>query len=165
MFVEKPIYIRYVVLTIVIFTSMLVIELSLYYTTLLFSWMFLWVLTSLCPLPVCGISLTRFRDFRKFWPSSFVDPLVKGVDNLWKILGLIDGFNESCRHIASGVGKTADESMSAIRFCTTPKGYLPHYSFILRKPDTLGTEMKNVVCLRLGTMLNLYTHEETSYCH
>ena len=87
------------------------------------------------------------------------------MDKLWRILGLIDGFNESCRHIASGVGKTADESMSAIRFFTTPKGYLPHYSFILRKLDTLGTEMKNVVCLRLGTMLNLYTHEETSYCH
>ena len=30
------------------------------------------------------------------------------------------------RQIALGVGKTADESMSAIQFCTPPKGDLPH---------------------------------------
>ena len=45
--------------------------------------------------------------------------------------------------------------MSAIRFRTTPKGDLPHYSYIFRKPEPLGTEMKNVACLRLGTMLHL----------
>ena len=51
--------------------------------------------------------------------------------------------------------KTADELMSAIQFFTTPKGYLLHYSYIFRKPDLLGTEMKNVDCSRLGTMLHL----------
>ena len=66
------------------------------------------------PLQVRGISLTRFKEFRTFWPCSFVDPLVKGADVLWKIRGLIDSFNESRRQIDSGVGKTADESMSAI---------------------------------------------------
>ena len=70
--------------------------------------------------------LTRFKEFRKFWPSSLVDPSVNGTDNFWKILGPIDGFNESRRNIASGVEKMADESMGAIRFCTTPKGYLTH---------------------------------------
>ena len=77
-------------------------------------------------LQVCGISLTRFKEFRKFWPCSFVDPLVKVTDNFWKIRGLIDGFNESRRKIASGKDKTTDESISDIRFCTTPKGDLPH---------------------------------------
>ena len=57
--------------------------------------------------------------------------------------------------IASGVGKTADESMSAVRLRTTPKGDLPHYSYIFRKPETLGTDMKNVACSRLGMMLQL----------
>ena len=66
------------------------------------------------PLQVCVISLRRFKEFREFLPFSFVDPLVKGTDNLWKICGLIDGFNDSRRQIASGVGKSADESMSAI---------------------------------------------------
>ena len=46
--------------------------------------------------------------------------------------------------------------MSAIRFRTTPKGDLPHYSYIFSKPDPLGTEMKNMARSRLGTMLHLY---------
>ena len=99
--------------------------------------------------------MTRFKEFRRFWPCSFVDPLVKVTDNFWKICGLIDGFNESPRQISLEREKTADESMSAIRFRTTPKGDLPHYSYIFRKPDSLGTEMKNVACSRWGTMLHL----------
>ena len=89
------------------------------------------MLTSLSPLQVCGISLTRFKDYGAFFPSSFVDPLVKGTNNFWKFRGIIDGFNESHRQIASGVEKTEDELMSAIQLCTTPEGDLPHYSYIL----------------------------------
>ena len=106
-------------------------------------------------LQVCGTSLTWFKEFRTSWPCSFVDPLVKVNDNFWKIRGLIDEFNESRRQIASGKDKTADASMSAIQFRTTPKLYLPHYSYIFRKPDPLGTEMKNVVCSSLGKMVHL----------
>ena len=95
------------------------------YTTSLIYWVFLCVLTSLSPLQDCDISLTRFKEFRNFWPSSYVDPSVKGTDNFWKIRGLIEGFNRSRRQIASGVEKTADESISATQFFTTPKGYLP----------------------------------------
>ena len=50
----------------------------------------------------------------------------------------------------------ADELMSAIPFFTTPKGDLPHYSYIFRNLNSLGTEMKNVAYSRLGTMLHLY---------
>ena len=49
----------------------------------------------------------------------------------------------------------AHESISAIQFCTTPKGYLPHYSYNFRKLESLGTEVKNFPCSRLGTMLHL----------
>ena len=49
----------------------------------------------------------------------------------------------------------ADELMSDIPFCTTPKGYLLHNSYIFRKMELLGTEMKNLACSRLGTMLYL----------
>ena len=62
---------------------------------------------------------------------------------------MIDGLNELRRQVPSGVEETADESMSAIRFCTTPKGYLPRYSYIIRKLDPLGKEMKKVERLRL----------------
>ena len=44
--------------------------------------------------------------------------------------------------------------MSVIRFHTTHKGDLPHYSYIFSKTEPLGTEMKNVDCYRLGTMLH-----------
>ena len=61
MFVKTPIYIRYVVITIVIFTSMLAIE--LFYRTQLCSFhgCFFGYLPLFLPLYVCGISLTRFK--------------------------------------------------------------------------------------------------------
>ena len=99
--------------------------------------------------------MTRFKDFRTIYPSSFIDLSVKGTDNFWKFRGVIDGSNKFFRQIASGVGKTADESMSAIQFCTTPKVDLPHYSYIFRNLEQLGTETKNLVCSRLGEMLRL----------
>ena len=72
---------------------------------------------------------------------------------------MIDRFNESRRQISSGIGKTVDESMSAIQFRTTTKGYLPHYSYIFRNPEPFGTDMKNVACSRLGKMLHLDTQK------
>ena len=96
------------------------------YTTLFISWTLVWVLTSLYPLQVFGISLTSFKGFKTSWPSSFTSTLVKGTDNLRKFRGIFDGLNESHRQISSGVGKTAYDSMSAIQFRITPKWYLPH---------------------------------------
>ena len=93
MFVDIPIYIRYVVINILIFTSMLAI--GLFYLTKIRSFLgfFFEYLPLFIPLQVCGISLTRFKEFKKFWPCSFVDPSVKAIDNFWKVRGLIDGFN------------------------------------------------------------------------
>ena len=45
--------------------------------------------------------------------------------------------------------------MSVIQFCPTSKGDLLNYSYIFRKLELLGTDMKNVFCYRLGTMLHL----------
>ena len=116
------------------------------YTNSFIYWMFLLVCTSLYPLQFCNVSLTRFKDFRTFWPCSFVDPSVKSTNNFWKVRGLIDGFNKSCRHIASGVEKMAYELMSAIQFCNTHKGDLLHYNYIFRVTEPLGIDMNNVVC-------------------
>ena len=55
-----------------------------------------------------------FKEFRTFWPCFFIDPLVKGAGNFFKVRGLIDGFNELQRQIASGVGKLVDALMSSI---------------------------------------------------
>ena len=124
MFVETPIYIRYVVLTIVIFTSMFTIEIFYLTQKISFITCFFECLHLFLSLQICDISLTRFKELRTFCPCSSVDPLVKGTNNFWKIRGLIDRFNESRRQIGSGVEKTIDESMSAIQFRTTPKGDL-----------------------------------------
>ena len=117
--------------------------------------MFLFIINYLYLLQVCGISLTRFNEFRTFWPCSFVDPLVKVANNFWKVRGLIGEFKELLRQIASGVEKTAGDSMSAKRFRTTPKVDLPHHSYIFRKTGLLGTEINNVTCSRYGTMSHL----------
>ena len=72
MFVEPPIYIRYVALTIVICTSMLLIELFYCTQPSLFHGCFFEYLPLFIHLQVCGISLTRFKKFRTFWPCPFV---------------------------------------------------------------------------------------------
>ena len=48
--------------------------------------------------------------------------------------------------------------MSSIRFRTTAKGNLPHLSYIFRKPDTLGSEFKTVVCSVIYTFLFIEFH-------
>ena len=55
----------------------------------------------------------------------------------------------------SGSEKRSYKSMRAICFCTTRKFDHIHYSFIFRKPYTLGTELENVACSMLGTMFYL----------
>ena len=107
--------------------------------------------------------MIRFKEFRTFWVSSFADLSVKGTENFSKIRGLIDSFNDLRRQIASGVGKTSDGLMSAIQFFTTPKGDLPHYSFIFRNMGPLGTEMKDLACSRFGTMLHLDIQKGKEY--
>ena len=69
-------------------------------------------------------------------------------------MGSLAGLTSCAGRFSIGL-KKADELMRAIQFCTTPKGYLPHYSYIFRNPEPLGTEMNNVACSRLGTMLYL----------
>ena len=92
--------------------------------------------------------MIRSKEFRTCWPSYFVDISVKGTNNFWKFHGLIDGFNNFFRQIASGVEKMPDEFMSAILFLTTPKGDLLYYYYMFRKLRPLETEKKDVECSR-----------------
>ena len=48
-----------------------------------------------------------------------------------------------------------DESMSAFRPRTTKNGNLPHLSWIMRKPEPLGTEFKSVSEAVTGVMMAL----------
>ena len=49
----------------------------------------------------------------------------------------------------------AYESISTMRFQTTPKGDLTDWLFIFRKPEPLGMEWRYLMCSRLGGMLYL----------
>ena len=66
---------------------------------------------------------------------------------------LINGFNEACKNIYASYLKVGDESMSAIRFRMTAKDNLPHLSYILHKPETLGGEFKTLACYVKGDLL------------
>ena len=71
-------------------------------------------------------------------------------------MGMVNGFNESQHHfIAASSTKVLDESMSACKPRTTALGDLPHISYVIRKPEPLGTEFKNAACPHLKVMLNL----------
>ena len=72
---------------------------------------------------------------------------------------LIDGFTEVCSNIAVSYLKVGDESMSAMRFCTTSKGDLPHLSYIFRKTEPLGTEFKTVDCSVKGSLIFFDTQQ------
>ena len=61
-------------------------------------------------------------------------------------------FNETRKSISASYLKVRDESMSAIIFWITEKGNLPHFYYIFRKPDPLGTEFKKVTCSVTGDL-------------
>ena len=54
--------------------------------------------------------------------------------------------------------KVGGESMSEIRFWTTAKGNLPHFSYIFRKPEPLGIEFKTVACSVTDALLFIEFH-------
>ena len=76
----------------------------LYYTTLFISWIILWLITSLYYYRFAIYPWKGLMSSGRFWPCYFVYLLVKSTNNFWKVHGLIDGFNELRRQIASGVG-------------------------------------------------------------
>mmetsp|Transcript_20233 Transcript_20233/g.43993 ORF Transcript_20233/g.43993 Transcript_20233/m.43993 type:complete len:627 (-) Transcript_20233:1152-3032(-) len=79
------------------------------------------------------------------------------VTDPWNpVIALVNGFNSNrAQKVAASHCKILDEVMSAWSPTTTKYGGLPFLSFILRKPQPLGTEFKNVACTEMGTFLHL----------
>ena len=65
----------------------------------------------------------------------------------------IYGFNKACSNIAASYLNVGDDSMSTIRFRTMSKGNLPHLSYILCKPEPLGTEFNTFACSVTGALI------------
>jgi len=81
----------------------------------------------------------RFRDFRKYFPLSYVDETKKGSDDWFSFSPAVEEFNElRAKRVNAHVWKTADESMSSYRPRTTKLGGLPNISLVMQKPEPLG---------------------------
>ena len=77
----------------------------------------------------------------------------KDHDPWWPIASAIDDFNDIRKNnVESSWIKVLDESMSAWRPRTSKNGGLPNISYIIRKPEPLGTEFKTVCCPVTGVM-------------
>jgi hypothetical protein len=86
----------------------------------------------------------RFKQFRKIVPVIWEDKSKQETDEWWRFISALDEFNERRKTVVTASAKkVASKSMLALRTRTTKRGGLPHLSFILRKPEPLGTEFKN----------------------
>ena len=107
---------------------------------------------------------TRFKFIKTHWVEQFELDLTenqKQANKWWRMGYLIQGFNENrSRSVAASRVLTMDESMSAFRPQTEKTGNLPNISYIMRKPEDLGTELKGVASTSCnGPMLHLEVQE------
>ena len=101
----------------------------------------------------------RFKQFKRFvtliWQVEERQQR-KNDDPWWQFRDAINMFNQIRRDFVLPSEIIAmDESMSAFRPQTTKTGGLPNISYIMRKPENLGTEFKCVVCPVTGVMMFL----------
>ena len=87
-------------------------------------------------------------------PVIFENPGIKNSDPWWRFTDAIKHFNSirkklmNCSNIFG-----LDETISAYRPQKTKTGGLPNITFILRKPEDLGSEFKNGCCSETGVMM------------
>ena len=99
----------------------------------------------------------RFKEIKASFLFGYASESHKDKGDPWyPIVAWIHEFEESKGEIMSGSGIFVfDESMSAFRPRTTKNGNLPHLSWIMRKPEPLGTEFKSVSEAVTGVMMAL----------
>jgi hypothetical protein len=103
--------------------------------------------------------LYRFKQVRKvvagIWEERSESNSVTS-DPWYKFQNAVENFNLIRKHdIITSEKRVLDKSMSAFRPCTTKLGGLPNISYILRKPETIGTEFKTSVCPKLTMMSHM----------
>ena len=99
---------------------------------------------------ICGIYLTREKDFRKYWQKLFELEEDKATNLWWRENLLIYGFNEACKNIYASSLKVGDESTSAISFRKTGKRGIN--SLVLYFPQSRATrdrvQYSHLLCYR-----------------
>jgi hypothetical protein len=105
------------------------------------------------------MAMRRFEDIKTYFPQAVADfeksdPKQPNHDPWYMLSAFIDAFNNNrAKTVAASVIKLLDESMSAWRPRKDKTGGLPNISFILRKPEPLGTEFKSMACSLTGICL------------
>jgi hypothetical protein len=98
----------------------------------------------------------RFGEIRYYIPFLFADQGCQQDDPWWKFSKGVEEFNTNRKNtVLSSYLKVMDESMSAFRPQTSKTGNLPHLSYIQRKPENLGTELKDTADTKTGMMIFL----------
>ena len=106
------------------------------------------------------MSRTRFEDIRKHIPATIAKKEAHGSDPWWQLRGGVERFNKKRRALLHTVPVgVLDESMSAWHPRTSKCGGLPHISYVIRKPEPLGTEFKAAADPATGIMLALEIQE------
>lgn len=86
----------------------------------------------------------------------YEQPQKKGTDPWWKFGSAVEEFNELRKTLIHPSNHVClDELMSAWCPKTSKLGGLPNISFIKRKPQPLGTEMKCSSCSDTGIIFHL----------
>ena len=102
------------------------------------------------------MKLYRFKEFRHFLPRIWENPGTKEQDPWWAFSSAVKEFNDiRDEEIIDSWEKVLDETMSAWRPRTSKNGGLPNISYIIRKPEPLGTEFKTVCCPVSGVMTRM----------
>ena len=98
----------------------------------------------------------RFKEFRQFLPVINEDKSKELTDPWWRYVGGVESFNlNRLKYIIQSNHISMDELMSAWRPRKTKTGGLPNITFILRKPEPLGTEKKCTACSACKVMLHM----------
>jgi hypothetical protein len=102
------------------------------------------------------MAFSRYKEFRRFFPSIWIDESKKATDDWFQFSSAVDEFNRIRRErVVGSFWLSIDESMSAWKPRTSPTGGLPNISFIARKPKPLGTEFKSAACPITGVIRSL----------
>ena len=96
----------------------------------------------------------RFKEIKQFIPRIMEDTTIKDTDEWYKFKKRVELFVSKNKemYMASSI-MVFDESMSAFIPRTTKTGSLPNISYVKRKPEHLGTEVKNIVDGISGNMI------------
>jgi hypothetical protein len=102
-----------------------------------------------------GLSLNRFKFLMSHWRCGPEPATTPGADKWARVRGLVDGFNKHLvEHFYPSYMLTIDESMVAWRGID-----LPHLSFVPRKPEPLGVEIKTLACFTSRILIDAFNRQ------